>query len=73
MITLTRLNNESFTINALYIELIEALPDTTISLVSKRKVFVKESLEEVKESVTAYYKEIGLNGLIKEIGDHDES
>ncbi|RCW70710.1 flagellar FlbD family protein [Saliterribacillus persicus] len=73
MITLTRLNNESFTINALYIEQIEALPDTTISLVSKRKVFVKESLEEVKESVTAFYKEIGLNGLIKEIGDHDES
>ncbi len=50
MITLTKLNNDRLTLNALYIERIESFPDTTITLVNQKKVFVKESEEEVKKT-----------------------
>ncbi|PWU68865.1 MULTISPECIES: flagellar FlbD family protein [Gracilibacillus] len=73
MITLTKLNNDRLTLNALYIERIESFPDTTITLVNQKKVFVKESEEEVKKLVTEYFQLIGLNQLQREIGDEDES
>ncbi|WP_066193865.1 MULTISPECIES: flagellar FlbD family protein [Gracilibacillus] len=69
MITLTKLNNQRLTINAMYIERVESLPDTTITLVNNKKVFVKESEQEVKQQVTDFYKEIGLYHLPQRAGE----
>ena len=48
MIEVTRLNGKAFSINALYIETVEAFPDTTITLTTGRKFIVLESEEEVR-------------------------
>ena len=47
MIRLTRLNGEEVVVNAELIEMLEALPDTTITLTTGRKLVVKEGIEEV--------------------------
>jgi len=69
MITLTKLNNDTITINAIYIERIESFPDTTITLINQKKLFVKESEEKVQEMVTVFYKTIGLYQLQKKVGE----
>ncbi|ENH98232.1 hypothetical protein J416_00764 [Gracilibacillus halophilus YIM-C55.5] len=73
MIQLTKLNNDTLTVNAVYIERVESFPDTTITLVNQKKLFVKESEEEVERLVTNYYQSIGIYQLSREIGDDDES
>ncbi|SHN16272.1 flagellar FlbD family protein [Gracilibacillus kekensis] len=69
MITLTKINNDQITVNAIYIERIESFPDTTITLVNQKKLFVKESENEVKEMMIDFYKMIGLYQLQKEVGE----
>ncbi|GEL75871.1 flagellar FlbD family protein [Tenuibacillus multivorans] len=72
MIYVTRLNNQQFVINALYIEKIESLPDTTITLTNGKKHFVKESVPEVIDLVNAFYQKIGLVNLVrKEVMDDE--
>ena len=51
MIQLTNFNGETFTLNAMYIERIQSFPDTTITLFNGKKLVVKETELEVKESV----------------------
>ncbi|SET41600.1 flagellar protein FlbD [Salinibacillus kushneri] len=63
MIQVTRLNGESFVLNALYIEKVQNLPDTTITLVSGKKYFVKEEKKEIVDKTIQFYKSIGLAGL----------
>lgn len=58
MITLTRINGTEFVINAEYIEYIEASPDTLITLTNGHKYFVIESVDEVKERVLAYKRNV---------------
>ena len=58
MIKLTRLNQTTFILNAIYIERIESTPDTVITLVSGKKTHVLETVEDVVEKVTAYYQKI---------------
>lgn len=58
MIQVTRLNNTKFIINADLIEIIEANPDTMISLTTGKKFVVKESVEEVVKKIIAYKKAI---------------
>ncbi|GGE46476.1 hypothetical protein GCM10011391_26600 [Pullulanibacillus camelliae] len=60
MIQLTRINGKAFTLNALLIEQVEALPDTTISLTTGKKIIVKDTEYEVTKKTRAFYKEIGL-------------
>ncbi|MDQ0253706.1 flagellar protein FlbD [Evansella vedderi] len=60
MIQLTRLNNQQFTLNALLIEQMEELPDTTITLTSGKKIVVKESEQVIIRKVENFYKRIGL-------------
>ncbi|HEX2950476.1 MAG TPA: flagellar FlbD family protein [Armatimonadota bacterium] len=59
MIKITRLNGEVVTVNAGLIEFIEATPDTVISMVTGRKIMVRESVENIIEQVVAYHKLIG--------------
>lgn len=68
MIQLTRLNNEVFTLNAVQIEQVESLPDTTITLFNGKKIIVKDPEKQVIQLITAFYQKIGLQQSLKEVG-----
>ncbi len=57
MIRLTRLNTREFVVNAEMIEFVEALPDTMVSLVSGKKFFVAETVDQVIERVVDYRRQ----------------
>jgi flagellar protein FlbD len=67
MIQLTKFNKQHITINAIYIERVEATPDTVITLTTDKKILVLESVEEVTNLVTSYYQKISLFQGIKEV------
>lgn len=54
MIKLISLNKKEFYLNPELIERIESVPETVISLVSGKKILVKESPEEVAQKVMEY-------------------
>ena len=58
MIELTRLNGTKILVNDQLIEVVEETPDTVISLVTGKKIIVKESRQEVKNLVKSYRKDI---------------
>ncbi len=58
MIWVTRLNGERFVINSDHIEIVEANPDTVITLTNGDKYIVKESVEEVVEKVVNFRRRI---------------
>ena len=72
MIQLTNFNGETFTLNAMYIERIQSFPDTTITLFNGKKLVVKETELEVKDSVSNYFQQIGLVGFQSKVGDKNE-
>lgn len=57
MITLTRLNGKPLVLNSDLIETIEQTPDTTILLLNKHYLIVKESMQEVIDKVVAFRRE----------------
>ena len=63
MIELTKLNDIKFTVNAYLIEMVEEVPDTVITLTTGKKIFVKESRQNVKNLVILYKQEIFRNVL----------
>ncbi|MBP3569486.1 MAG: flagellar FlbD family protein [Lachnospiraceae bacterium] len=63
MIELTRLNDTKFTLNADLIETVEEVPDTVITLTTGKKLFVKESRQNVKNLVVLYKQEVFRNIL----------
>ncbi|CAN7429406.1 flagellar FlbD family protein [Rossellomorea sp. LjRoot5] len=69
MITLTRLNGKSFTLNALYIETVEAFPDTTILLTNGRRYVVKETVDEVNSRSLTFFQKVSLLHLPQEGGN----
>ncbi|MEC3886077.1 hypothetical protein GLW00_08965 [Halobacillus litoralis] len=71
MITLTKLNGQLFTFNAIYIEQIQSNPDTTVITTTGRTILVKESEAEVVEKVTSFYKNIGIVGVRDKAGDDE--
>ena len=54
MITLTRLNDSRFVINAELIRTIEERPDTTIVLTTGETMIVKEPMDEVVAKAIEY-------------------
>lgn len=58
MIEVTGMNKEEFVLNADYIEKIEQVPETLITLTNGKKYIVLESIEEVKCKVLKYKKSI---------------
>lgn len=54
MIRLQRLNKEEFVLNADYIEMIEAMPDTVITLTTGKKIRVKNGVDDIINQVIAY-------------------
>lgn len=69
MIQLTRLNGESFVLNAIHIEQIQSLPDTTITLMNGKKIVVKDPEKEVLSKIKKFYRSIGMIGVYHKIGD----
>ncbi|MDT8859019.1 flagellar FlbD family protein [Alkalihalobacillus sp. MEB130] len=66
MIELIRLNGKPFLLNAMLIEQIEAFPDTTITLISGKKIVVRNSMDEIHRIINARFTQIGLIGIYKD-------
>jgi len=60
LIKVTRLNGTEYWLNPHIIETVEKTPDTTITLVSGKKLVVKEPPEEVLARITEYRKRLGI-------------
>lgn len=54
MIKLTRLNGTPFVVNAELIRTVEALPDTTITLINGDHILVTEPMDDVIEKAVDY-------------------
>lgn len=61
MIKVTRLDKSQLWVNAEMIEFVEATPDTVISLISDKKIVVKEPAEVVVDAIKEYRRRIGFN------------
>ena len=60
MIKLNRLNGDKLVINAELIELIEAKPDTIITLTTGEKYIVRDPVDEIIEKVKRYKQSFNL-------------
>jgi flagellar protein FlbD len=58
MLKLTRLNNNTVAINPDHIGWVEAMPDTTLSLLNGEKIIVRETLDELIDAVIAYRRAV---------------
>jgi flagellar protein FlbD len=58
MITVTRLNGQPITINALMIESIEQTPDTLIALTTGKRLTVREKSADVIDLIKQYMTSI---------------
>jgi flagellar protein FlbD len=59
MIKVSRLNNEEYMLNPHLIEVIEATPDTVITLTTGKRFVVKEKIDEVVRRIFEYRRIIG--------------
>jgi flagellar protein FlbD len=58
MISLTRFDNSQLMVNAEQIEFIEATPDTVITLLSGKKLIVREPVDEIVGRIVKYRQRI---------------
>ena len=58
MITLTKLNDTQFVLNAELIKTVEETPDTVITITTGNKYIVNEKAEEVVDKVIQYKRDI---------------
>ena len=61
MIEVERLNGTKYFINPHMIESMESLPDLTITMLSGKKVVVRNSPEDIINKIVDYRKKIGIN------------
>ena len=59
MIELTRLNSNTFYVNPHQIEYVESLPDTTITMLSGKRLVVLEAYDVLRERIVEYRRQIG--------------
>jgi flagellar protein FlbD len=59
MIKVSRLNGTEYYINPHQIESIEIHPDTTLLMLSGKKVVVREGILEIIERIVEYRRQIG--------------
>ncbi|MEX2443558.1 MAG: flagellar FlbD family protein [Alkalispirochaeta sp.] len=59
MIQVTRLDGREFYINPHQIEYIELNPDTTLIMLSGKRLIVREEYETLLQRIIAYRREIG--------------
>ncbi|ACB84984.1 flagellar FlbD family protein [Natranaerobius thermophilus] len=72
MIRVTRFNGKEYIVNADLIEFVEETPDTVITLVTGRKVLVKETSEEVIDLVIEYRRRVGCHPATIQIKDKNQ-
>ena len=70
MIQVTKLNGKKYFLNALYIESVEANPDTTITMTNGKKLVVATAESEIIQSIHQFYRSINVLGMGQE--DNDE-
>lgn len=70
MIIVTRFDRSELVVNADLIEFVEALPDTHITLVTGKKLLVRETADEVVARVLAYRRAAGPLLRKPETGEH---
>lgn len=58
MIQVHRLNGKAFLLNHRHIEIMEANPDTVITLTNDRRYLVQETPEQVTDLILAYHQKI---------------
>jgi len=58
MIQVSRLNGSEYYLNPNLIETMEATPDTILTLVSEKKLIIKESCTEIKKRIIEYNRKI---------------
>jgi flagellar protein FlbD len=58
MITLTRLNGEPLLLNAFQVEGVEANPDTRVTMMNGRQVYVRETPAAVQEAMRAWFRSL---------------
>lgn len=58
MITLHRLNGDEFYLHAQHIESVEQNPDTRITMVNGKQLYVRESPDDVRRSMLRWYRGI---------------
>ena len=58
MIRITKINDVEVVINTNLIEMIEATPDTTITMTTGRKVIAKESIDDVIDRIIEYKRRV---------------
>jgi flagellar protein FlbD len=58
MITITRLNERVLVLNADLIKMVEATPDTIITLINGDTVIVRESVDEIVERAIDYQRRV---------------
>lgn len=63
MIEITRLNGVKFSINCELIETVEETPDTVITLTNGKKFVVSENMEQIKNLVIDFKKQIYHNNI----------
>lgn len=61
MIQVTRLNKTPLVLNSDWIEVIEANPDTVITLTNGKKYIVSESIDEIIRRVIEYKQKSGFH------------
>ncbi len=61
MVEVTRLDGKRYWLNPHQIEYMEQTPDLTLTMLSGKKVVVRESPEEVIDRIVAYRRRIGIN------------
>jgi flagellar protein FlbD len=59
MIEVTRLDGKRYYVNPHQIEYIEANPDTTLVMLSGKRLIVQEDVEQIQERILAYRRLIG--------------
>ena len=58
MILISRLHGEPLVINAELIEMVEAAPDTIVTLTTGRKILVQNPMDEILDKVVTYRQRI---------------
>ncbi len=60
MIAVTRLDGKKYWINPHMIESMEQTPDLTITMLSGKKIVIRDEPQDVIEKIIAYRRQIGI-------------
>lgn len=61
MIRITRLNGTTFWVNPHLIEFAEETPDTVVTLISGKKIIIKEKIDELNKKIINYRRNLGFS------------